>query len=124
MEYKRKYREMDDATKAKISQSLKGRSKSFSHVENIKQGLRNYWKSVPNKPTDENRETLAKALDVSEAWLDGYDVPINESITNEKLDEIELLYKKYKSVLTADDVETMKFLIHKRIKKIDEQNNK
>ena len=54
MEYKRKYREMDDATKAKISQSLKGRSKSFSHVENIKQGLRNYWKSVPNKPTGEN----------------------------------------------------------------------
>lgn len=54
MEYKRKYREMDDATKAKISQSLKGRSKSFSHIENIKQGLRNYWASIPNKPTDEN----------------------------------------------------------------------
>lgn len=54
MEYKRKYREMDDATKAKISQSLKGRSKSFSHIENIKQGLKNYWASIPNKPTDEN----------------------------------------------------------------------
>ena len=54
MEYKRKYREMDDATKQKISQSLKGRSKSYSHVENIKQGLKNYWKTIPNKHKDDN----------------------------------------------------------------------
>lgn len=54
MEYKRKYRQMDDATKQKISQSLKGRSKSFSHVENIRQGLINYWKNVPNKPIKNN----------------------------------------------------------------------
>lgn len=55
MEYKRQYRQMDDATKAKISQSLKGRSKSFSHIENIKQGLKNYWKNVPNKLTDKEK---------------------------------------------------------------------
>lgn len=54
MEYKRKYRQMDDATKQKISQSLKGRSKSFSHVENIRQGLINYWKNIPNKPIKNN----------------------------------------------------------------------
>ena len=52
MEYKRKYREMDDATKQKISQSLKGRSKSMSHKENIRNGLIHYWEQVPNKPTD------------------------------------------------------------------------
>lgn len=44
---------MDDATKQKISQSLKGRSKSFSHKENIRQGLKKYWETVPNKPSDE-----------------------------------------------------------------------
>lgn len=33
--YKRQYRELDDETKKKISQSLKGRSKSYSHVQNI-----------------------------------------------------------------------------------------
>lgn len=49
MEYKRQYREMDDATKQKISQSLKGRGKSYSHIENIKKGLKNYWKTVPNR---------------------------------------------------------------------------
>ena len=49
MEYKRKFRQMDDATKAKISQSLRGRSKSFSHAQHISQGLKQYWQTVPNK---------------------------------------------------------------------------
>lgn len=51
---KRKYRELNDDTKAKISQSLKGRSKSMSHIENIRKGLKNYWKTVPNKPANDN----------------------------------------------------------------------
>lgn len=50
----RQYREMSAETKAKISASLKGRSKSFSHVENIRQSLRNYWQQIPNKPSDDN----------------------------------------------------------------------
>ena len=53
MEYKRQYRQMDDATKQKISQSLRGRSKSMTHRENIKQGLKNYWEKVPNRPNGE-----------------------------------------------------------------------
>lgn len=56
MEYRRKYRQMDDITKQKISQSLKGKSKSFSHVENIRKGLRNYWKNIPNKPTNDGAD--------------------------------------------------------------------
>ena len=51
MNEKRQYREMDDMTKQKISQSLKGRVKSPSHVEKISQGLKNYWQTVPSKPT-------------------------------------------------------------------------
>lgn len=54
MEYRRKYRQLSDETKQKISQSLRGKSKSVSHVENIKNGLKNYWKTVPNQPQDEN----------------------------------------------------------------------
>lgn len=54
MEYKRQFRQLSDETKQKISQSLKGRSKSVTHVENIKNGLKNYWKTVPNQPQDEN----------------------------------------------------------------------
>ena len=52
MDYKRQYREMDDATKQKISQSLRGRSKGTSHKENISTGLRKYWSNVPSKPND------------------------------------------------------------------------
>lgn len=47
--YKRQYRELDDETKKKISQSLKGRSKSYSHVQNISKGLKSYWQNVPSK---------------------------------------------------------------------------
>ena len=44
---------MDDTTKMKISQALRGRSKSSSTKERISSGLRNYWEQVPNKPTDD-----------------------------------------------------------------------
>lgn len=54
MEHKRKYRQMDDATKQKISQSLRGRSKSFSHAQHISQSLRKYWSQIPNKELNDN----------------------------------------------------------------------
>ncbi len=46
--YKRQYRELDDATKQKISQKLKGKSKSMSHKENLSNSMREYWKGVPH----------------------------------------------------------------------------
>lgn len=49
---KRQYRQLDDITKQKISQSLKGRTKTSTHVEKIKDGLRRYWETIPNKPTE------------------------------------------------------------------------
>ena len=53
--YKRQYRQMDDTTKQKISQALRGRTKSAIHAQSISDGLKNYWKQVPNKPN--NNET-------------------------------------------------------------------
>ncbi len=75
------------------------------------------------RASDENKQILAKALEVSDAWLEGYDVPINNEFANETYDEMEILYKKYKNILTEDDIETMKFLIEKRKREIDKQNN-
>lgn len=49
---KRQFRELSDETKAKISQAMRGKSKSFTHKENISNGLKNYWKDVPNRPTN------------------------------------------------------------------------
>ena len=53
---KRQYRELDDLVKQKISQSMKGRSKTTSHKEHISNGLKQYWKQVPNKPFEEKEK--------------------------------------------------------------------
>lgn len=58
MNNKRQYRQLDDATKQKISQTLKNRSKSMSHKENISNGMKEYWKGVPNKPSDGGKENV------------------------------------------------------------------
>ena len=47
MEYKRKQRQLSDATKMKISAALSGRKKSYTHCQNISKGLENYWSQVP-----------------------------------------------------------------------------
>lgn len=52
--YKRQYRELDDETKKKISQSLKGRSKSYNHTQHISQGLKAYWQNVPKNKSVES----------------------------------------------------------------------
>ena len=46
---KRKFRERDEITKMKISNSLRNRKKSASHCQAISQGLKNYWKGVPSQ---------------------------------------------------------------------------
>lgn len=52
---KRKYRELDPETKQKISQAMKGKSKTISHKDAISNGLKDYWKTIPNKPTTDNK---------------------------------------------------------------------
>lgn len=49
MEHKRKYRELDDEVKAKISQSTKGKTKTMRHRQNLSRSLKNYWQSVPSR---------------------------------------------------------------------------
>ena len=49
---KRQYRQLSDETKAKISQSMRNKSKTPTHRENISNGLKDYWTTVPNKPTN------------------------------------------------------------------------
>ena len=49
----REYRQLSDITKAKISQSMKGRTKTPTHRENISNGLKTYWQTIPNKPTND-----------------------------------------------------------------------
>lgn len=48
-EFKRKFRERDEITKLKISNSLRNRTKSISHRKAISDGLKSYWEGVPSQ---------------------------------------------------------------------------
>ena len=53
--FKRKFRERDEVTKLKISNSLRNRAKSAEHCQAISQGLKNYWEGVPSKNNEEGK---------------------------------------------------------------------
>ena len=50
----RTYRQLNDATKQRISQKLKNRTLSESHKQAIADSMRAYWKTIPNKPNENN----------------------------------------------------------------------
>ena len=52
----RKFRELNDDTKLRISQGLKNRTLSDNHKQAISDGMRAYWATIPNKPNDGNNE--------------------------------------------------------------------
>ena len=54
--YKRQYRQLNDTTKQKISQSLRGRTKSATHAQAISDGLKKYWTTVPDRPDNNENE--------------------------------------------------------------------
>ena len=51
---KREFRDLRDDTKMRISQSLKGRSFSDSHKQAISDAMRQYWATIPYRPTENN----------------------------------------------------------------------
>jgi len=54
--YKRQYRELDETTKQKISNSSRNKPKTDEHKQRIRQGMLRYWASVPHRPIDKNNE--------------------------------------------------------------------
>ncbi len=54
---KRQYRDLRDDTKKRISQSLKGRSFSDSHKQAISDAMRQYWATIPYRPSENNEST-------------------------------------------------------------------
>ena len=56
-EYKRQWRELEDSTKEKISNAMKGKSKSSYHKEHIRQSMLNYWAQVGHKPTQDDEDS-------------------------------------------------------------------
>ena len=53
----RLFRNLDDATKSRISQKLRNRSLSDSHKQAISDGMKAYWSTIPYKPNNENNNS-------------------------------------------------------------------
>ncbi len=50
----REFRNLDDATKLRISQKLKGRTMSDSHKQAISDAMKAYWATIPYRPSENN----------------------------------------------------------------------
>lgn len=51
---KRLFRNLRDDTKMRISQRLKGRSLSDTHKQAISDAMKEYWATIPYRPTENN----------------------------------------------------------------------
>ena len=51
---KRQYRDLQDDTKMRISQSLRGRSHSEAHKQAISDAMKAYWSTIPYRDEENN----------------------------------------------------------------------
>ena len=51
---KRQFRDLRDDTKQRISQSLRGRTFSETHKQAISDAMRQYWATIPYRPSENN----------------------------------------------------------------------
>lgn len=63
----------------------------------IKKASVNGWIKQNWQPKQDSLYKMAKALDVSEMWLAGYDVPMQRSPEQVKVDELTLLFNEIKN---------------------------
>lgn len=61
-DYIRKDRSVSPEVRQKISQSLRGRSKSFTHRQNISQGVKHYWEQIPQNDDNKGTTTMNDIL--------------------------------------------------------------
>ena len=48
-QHKRQWRELEDATRERISRSMKGRHFSALHKSRLSASLKKYWEAIPNR---------------------------------------------------------------------------
>lgn len=63
---------------------------------NIPKSAMSYYLSGRQEPKSDRLYLLAKLLDVSEAWLLGYDVPMERSTDQKEADEMTALFGRIK----------------------------
>ena len=63
---------------------------------NIPKSAMSYYLSGRSEPKSDRLYIIAKLLDVSEAWLLGYDVPMERSMEQKDVDELAALSERIK----------------------------
>ena len=102
-------REKNGMTRNELASKLKVHQSTISRWENGEMGA-----------TVDNAYDVASLFNISIADLTGNNLK-GENI--KPFDELAILFDKNKDILTDDDKETIKFLIEKRKREIDKQNN-
>ena len=92
----------------------------LAELSNVNQTTIARWESEEISPSLDNIYDVADVLNVSIADLTGRDLTEEQP----SFDELELLVSKNKDILTDDDKETIKFVIEKAKRKVDEQLDK
>lgn len=92
----------------------------LAELSNVNQTTIARWENEEISPSLDNIYDVADVLKVSIADLTGRDLTEQQPV----FDELELLFSKNKGILTDDDKETIKFVIEKAKRKVDEQLDK
>lgn len=87
---------------------------------NTSPGLITMWKNGERQITTKDLVLIANHLNYTVDDLINKDLSINENTRTS--DELEILFNKNKDILNEDDKETIKFIVEKRKRKINNEN--
>lgn len=93
----------------------------LSKIVNKSRVLISQWESYDRDITTEDIIKLSDYFDIPMDILVGKDLRMKDENT---YDETNVLFDKYKDVLTDDDKETIRFIIEKRKREIDKELGK
>ena len=113
------------ANRLKKALSMNNMSQTeLSNKTKIDKSLISNYLSGNYKAKQDNLFILAKALNVSEVWLMGFDVAYNgdkKQDSDNKLDETDILYNKYKDYIPEKDKNIIRAIIEETKKEIDKE---
>lgn len=110
-------------SKERIAEAMRLRNISQSKLTRdtgISKGAISSYLSGRYEPKQDSIYKLAKALDVNEAWLMGYDVPMERDAVADELDEYEMEMIKIISGITDESTKRRLLAYARKLKDIDE----
>jgi len=92
----------------------------LTKMTGISKGAISSYLSGRYEPKQDGIYALAKALDVNEAWLMGYDVPMERDAVADKLDEYEMEMIKTISGIADEGIKRRLLAYARKMKDIDQ----